>query len=334
VVPTNSPPIYTIALGPKSDQASLEKLATDSKGNYHLSPNPFDLATIYFEIAQETGTITRIVATDIVQFNTDTSARSAPLNAPTGVQSKRTAGKIPTGTTEIRLAVTWLEDTSYVTGTPTANNQFSLKVFQNGRELPLPTPDIRGNYLTFELNAPEAGIYVVETSYLGTGSFQPTVALLDYGTDASPKIVFDVERNAKRGQPVTLSASLNGVDGKSLPDVTFTGSISAPAIAAADAYQTTDADLMRFYATDGEASEDLSPEDVQSLSKRIATYGALPTIRHDFTAIGTQSGAHQDHYSFTPQVPGVYLLRLQADYHGGTPDGHFTQSRIVTLNVT
>jgi hypothetical protein len=332
--PAHCPRLYTIALGPYSDQNLLKDLANKTGGNYHLSPDVFDLASIYFNIALETGTVTRLVTNDIVGFNTAKAANLAALTAPTGIQTKRNAGLIPAETREIRLAVTWVENTRYVTGTPTANNEFSLKVYQNGKALTLPTPDDRGNYLVFKLKTPEAGLYTVETSYLGTQSFQPTVAMLDYGTDPAAKMVVDLDRDAKVGQPVVLSASMNRADGQALSDVTFTGSISAPAVAATEAYQTTDAELACFYASDGEASADLSQDRAESLSKRIAAYGPLPKIRHDFTALPDQGGSPRSQYSFIPHLPGVYVVRLQADYRGGAPETHFTQSTLVTLKVT
>jgi hypothetical protein len=341
-LPSNCPPVYSIALGPKSDVSTLKKLASDSGGEYHLSPRPLDLASIYFDIASQTGTVSQTVSNEILPFNTSTQLLAMQaVPSLSAVQTLRTGGMVPEAAKQISLAVSWLEESIiYVSGTPTKSNQFSLKLYVNGSLILLDKMEVRDQYLLIPVTSAVAGVFVAEISYLGSGSFQPTVAILDYTKKATSgtNLVVNVNRHSKVGEAVNLSAYLEGIDGNALSDVIFKGTVTAPQAntsTADEAGFATEKEVQMFLQSDGVDNDGMSAKTVEGVKSHLLAQGTAAVARYPFTAIQSQHSQdeHRSTYTFMSHVPGMYVIRLHAECRQGPAETHFSIAKVMTIQV-
>lgn len=341
-LPSHCPPVYSIALGPHSDVSTLKKLANDSGGEYHLSPNAFELASIYFDIAMQTGVVSQTVTNDILPFNTSTQLLvEQAASSLSAVQTLRTGGMVPVAAKQISLAVSWLEESIvYVSGTPTQSNQFSLKLYVNGNLVSLDSMEVRDQYLLIPVTRSVAGAYIAEISYLGSGSFQPTVAILDYAKEATSgtNLVVDVNRHSKVGEVVNLSACLKDADNNALSNVIFKGTVTAPQInllTADEAQAVTDKEVQMFLQSDGVGNDGVSAKTVEGVKSHLLAQSTAAVARYPFTATKSENSQdeHSSTYTFTPHVPGMYVIRLHAECRQGPAETHFSTAKVVTIQV-
>lgn len=328
-------PIYTIALGPNSDTSTLKNLADETNGQYHLSPDVKELESIYIDIALETGTVSSVISNDLLTFSQSQNAQSTNIQRSiSAVQSQRVGGLVPETAEAVTLVMSWTEENiSYTSGTPTNNNQFTLDVYINGSLVPLDSIEVSDQYLNIPITKATAGVCIVDIQYLGESVFEPTVGILDYTRIATSdtNVIVDVNRHVNVGETVNLSAYVEDANNQILPNVTFKGTISAPQ---KTGNSVTDSEIRKLLTSDAVANDEISENELNDIQNRLLEQGPTPKDLYQFTAIQHEdSSKNNGSYTFIPNIPGIYVIRLQAECKDGPVETHFSKAKVVTVQV-
>ncbi|MCT4687760.1 vWA domain-containing protein [Vallitalea sp.] len=161
-------PIYTIALGDRGQCSILQELARKTNGQYHFSPDAFELAEIYNQIAD------------------DASVATTAINQKQQIDSYRFTTLplyVPEGSDHVSLAVNWLDESViYTTGSPGVNQVNILLRDPDGQKIVMPPTFIGNGFVTFHLHDPKPGQWTTgcwcgnmsQNIFRGTvGAFEP-----------------------------------------------------------------------------------------------------------------------------------------------------------------
>jgi len=165
-------PIHTIALGNNGQLSFLQTVANRTGGKYHFSPDAFDLAEIYNQIANDANV-----------------ARTA-INQKQQIQSyyfKTLPLQVPANSDHVSLAVNWLDESiSYTSGTPGKNQVNVLLKDPAGQKVVMPPTFSGKGFVTFHLHDPKPGQWTVgcwcgdiaQNIFKGTvGAFEPNSSI-------------------------------------------------------------------------------------------------------------------------------------------------------------
>lgn len=156
-------PVYTCAMGPASDQALLEQIATATSGRYYFMPTIDDLFEIYNYIRGQ------VTGTGII------------VNESAMASSSRVAAFVDALATEVTFSVAWADTKlRFVPGDPKKANEVSVRLrTPRGRLLHPDASDVRRiegkGYVIFKLQEPLAGQWFVEVSTAGNTHVRYTV---------------------------------------------------------------------------------------------------------------------------------------------------------------
>ncbi|GMQ55668.1 hypothetical protein AN1V17_00600 [Vallitalea sediminicola] len=165
-------PIYTIALGDRGQCDFLQEVARKTNGQYHFSPDAFELAEIYNQIADDAN----VATTAINQKQQIDSYRFTTLPL-----------YVPSGSDHVSLAVNWLDESvTYTTGSPGENQINILLRDPDGQKIVMPPTFIGNGFVTFHLHDPKPGQWTTgcwcgnmkQNVFKGTvGAFEPNSSI-------------------------------------------------------------------------------------------------------------------------------------------------------------
>jgi hypothetical protein len=241
-------PVYSCAMGPSSDQALLEQIATATSGRYYFMPTIDDLFEIYNYIrGQVTGD-------------------SIIANEAAVASSSRVAAFVDALATEATFTVAWADVGLRYVPRPPKRSELTVQLRDpRGRLLNANSSFIRrtvgAGYVAFEVQEPAAGQWYIEVTTGGDSHVRYTAGAfvrsrLTLSAWVAPKA-------PKAGNPLTISAQV--LDGtRVISGHRTSASISGPALGIdklLDRYKSRLADI-RVPKMDG----DQLPPDVAKLN--------------------------------------------------------------------
>ncbi|WP_156413744.1 vWA domain-containing protein [Lacimicrobium alkaliphilum] len=207
-------PVYTIALGNSSGIQTLQSIASQTGGKYYFSPDAFELAAIYNQIANDS----RVAQTSLNQRQQIPSYQFSSLPL-----------QVPANTAHISLGVNWLNSQiDYTAGTPGVNQVSVLLRDPNNQKVALPPTFEGGEFVTFHLHDPLPGQWTVgcwcgqvpNNQFQGTmGGFEPQ--------DSSSLSLHATHLCQHKKAPVNLRAALD-TKGRAVSELQVRAYINSP----------------------------------------------------------------------------------------------------------
>lgn len=213
-------PVYTIALGNSSGTQTLQSIASQTGGKYYFSPDAFELAAIYNQIANDS----RVAQTSLNKRQQIPSYQfsSFPM-------------QVPANTPHISLGVNWLNSQiDYTAGTPGVNQVSVLLRDPNNQKVAPPPTFEGGEFVTFHLHDPIPGQWTVgcwcgqvpDNQFQGTmGGFEPH--------DSSALLLQAENLSQHKSAAVNLKATLD-TKGKAISELQVQAYMDSPLHSIAD----------------------------------------------------------------------------------------------------
>jgi len=216
-------PIYTIALGQSAGIQTLQTIASRTSGKYYYSPDAFELAAIYNQIAN------------------DAHVAQVSLNKRQQLPSYQFSSfplQVAANTSHISLAVNWLNSAiNYTPGTPGVNQMTVMLRDPNNQKVDPPPTFSGGEFVTFHLHDPAPGQWTVgcwcgnvpNNLFQGTmGGFEPT---------STTALAFNAPQSSYgKGDPIVLGARLE-TNGRALSHLHVQAHTDSPSFSTAEILQ-------------------------------------------------------------------------------------------------
>ena len=305
--------VYTIALGNNGQIATMQQIAAQTGGTFHLAPTPFDLIDIYNEIIGQTQ-----VATVVANQKKDVNQNNFWMLPAT----------ISSGQPEATFSVNWTDwSVKYTSDTPTGN-QINVSMQDPSGNTLRPTPFAIGNgYVVFKIANPMAGvwntaIWSAAPGTLGTGggAFDPTINV---------QMAAQAPINAAIGQRVPIIAKIHDADGTLIQSAVISASLEHPSIAPEDAVKKhkSQLDALPRGEIAGEDSDNVRMLTLQTKlgpGERLLPFNNRP--------LEIRKGKDGHHYAeFSPQIKGAHIVRLQATGTDPKTGSNFSRARRISI---
>ena len=187
-------PVYTCAMGPASDQALLQQIATSTAGRYYYMPTIDDLHEIYNYIRGQ------ITGDGII------------VNEAAMASSSRVGGFVERGATELTFSVVWLNSKlRYTTSAPRQSNQIRVRLRDpRGQLLHSYSSYVQltkgENTLVFKIQEPLPGQWYVE---IETGGDAHTRYVVGGFVKSPLRFLYNVNLSTiLAGAPLTINAQV------------------------------------------------------------------------------------------------------------------------------
>lgn len=191
-------PIHTIALGDKGQCSFLQEVSRRTNGKYHFSPDAFELAEIYNQIADDSN----VAVTAVNQKQQIDSYRFTTIPL-----------QVPAGSDHVSLGVNWLDESiTYTEGTPGDKQVNVLLRDPDGKKIDMKPTFLGKGFVTFHLHDPKPGQWttgcwcgnIPQNIFRGTvGAFEPnsniTFDCKVNGNDIRCGDYLNIESNLKTG---------------------------------------------------------------------------------------------------------------------------------------
>lgn len=210
-LPSNLP-IYSCAMGPSSDQSTLEQLATSTDGRYYYMPTIDDLFEIYNYIrGQVTG--------DGVIVNESAMASRSSVR-----------GYVEACAEAVTFSVAWHNpDLRYESGPASNQRQISVRLrTPEGRWLPYDATEVSRTvgkgYVVFRIEDPQPGIWTVEVS---TARRDHTPYTVGGFVKSDLALDLDIPSNLSLGQFASFKTAVTA-SGQPIDDFKVSGKVLVP----------------------------------------------------------------------------------------------------------
>ena len=283
-------PIYTIALGNNGQVKTLQTIAEDSGGDFHLSPTPFDLSDIYNSIVHSTGIAALLKSQQHI----------IPQN-----QFKTTNVVYSSGAQQATFAVTWSNKTIvYTPNTPTGE-QINVALRGPNGNVPATATAVGSGFVVFKVPNPTPGDYTAAAWYSGTQQLHCTIGLFD------PHLDLNLAASASQaivptGTAVHISTAVDEA-GTALEDAKISVALESPTISHHEAAEQHQEALARH-----KGDSDENSLNVQMLKLQMERGPHNPLIPYESKTL-VQGASNTSSMSFTPQVKGTHIVRVTAE---------------------
>lgn len=189
-------PIYTCAMGPRSDINLLKYIAQETKGEYYYCPTPFNVRAIYIDMLQQYNHI------EVVINETTTIAKADYYHTPWYYTNNN-----------LTFVVFWDDpNLKYVDNVynPKSDEIGIALIAQPFDDEPLKPLVIEEGYVIFQVDYTSVKLYCVEIiNGSRTKSVDVTVGILEYIEDASKAIRLNVNALNKDSKDASNSLAYN-----------------------------------------------------------------------------------------------------------------------------
>lgn len=316
--PLNSLPplqVYTIALGNNGQIQTLQQIASQTGGTFHLAPTPFDLADIYNEIIGQTQ-VANVIANQ---------KQTVPQN-----NFWTLSATVASGTPEATFSISWTDwSVKYTSGTPTGSEiNVSLRD-PNGNTIK-PTPFATGNgFVVFKIQSPAAGIWQAAIWSSAAGTLGTTGGAFDPHLDVNMQV--HAPMNAVIGQSIPITATIAGSDGKPITTSRVSARLEIPTISPEDAVTRHRKDLDEL-ARNHDFQEEVS-DNVLMLSLQTQRGPGNPLIPYQTIPLDIEKseagGEHKT--SIAPKTKGAHIVRLEATGVDPSTNQSFSLTRRISM---
>lgn len=291
-----SPPIYTIALGPNGQQATLQAIATKTGGWYNYAPNVLQLAAIYNAIINQSKVASLV-------------ANQQPTVAPFKFVS--TPGVIPSGATQASFALNW-DDASvaYTPNTPVGNQVNVILTDPSGNQVNAQPTATGPGFVVFKIPNPVNGTYSATAWYSGSSALTYTAGIFDNNSSITLALAAPREVLAA-GSPLEAEVLLADGD-EPLDGARLSLSLESPLVTLDEALYTHAGRLNAVAIGDDVAQEHAPVARLIRLQQQSGE-DLMPRQDRPLTAAGAGSGVYRIQ---VPKVEKAGSHTLHVTAHG------------------
>lgn len=245
-LPSGCPPVYSCAMGPRSDQGLMQNIATQSNGKYYYAPYVYDMMKIYNEIRAQTPDAA-LIANDY---------KNATPN-----DFLLIPGTVAQGNDLGQFSVVWSDPSiPFVNGHPGVNQIGVTLVDPSGTTL-TPMPTLQGpGYVVFNIPNPAVGQWYIQIEYGGQKPQGLTGGAFEYspGGNAAPIAMTAVApASVRAGSPIEFSVALED-DGAPITGQAIRTTVTRPRFSVRKAAAMYAPLLKDIVLPEGEPDDDLA----------------------------------------------------------------------------
>ena len=229
VVSSTTPPVYSCAMGPHSDQKLLQQIASTTNAVYYYMPYPFNMMQIYNQI-RAIQPRTRAVQNYMAAMTTSQQSLLLPASI--------------TSTSELQqVGVVW-SDSTYVysnNSSPTGNQLYIVLYQPNGQIYPAAPTRQGAGYVVFDVPNPQVGTWNVYVQYAGSvNALYVTTGVFEFTPAGASEIRLAVDAPAvlAAGSALNVKARLLHEDEEPVTIQTITAEVVAPVLSIKNALAT------------------------------------------------------------------------------------------------
>jgi len=200
-LPAGTPPVYSCAMGPASDQSLMTSIATTSGGTYYYAPYVYNMMQIYNEIRAQNPN-SELVANDYKNAEPYDS-----LLIPATISAGNDLGQ---------FSVVWSDaNIPFVNGQP-GLNQISVTLVNPSGVVLTPLPTLQGGgYVVFNIPNPPTGQWYIQVEYGGSQPQGLTGGAFEFspsGNAAQITMKAKAPTSVKAGTPIPYTVNLEDDD--------------------------------------------------------------------------------------------------------------------------
>jgi hypothetical protein len=323
-LPPGTPPVYSCAMGPNSDQNLMNQIATQSNGKYYYAPYVYDMMTIYNQIRAQTPQ---------AQLLANGYKNAAPFDyllIPATVSAGNDIGQ---------FSVVWSDASiQFVNGQP-GLNQISVTLVTPTGQTITPAPTLQGGgYVVFNIPNPEIGQWYIQIMYGGTQPQGLTGGAFEYapsGNAAPIRMSVDAPVKVKAGSPINFSISLED-DGMAIANQQIRTVVTKPKISTSNALKTYSYLLKNVALPQHISDTIIGSPDVAKLEVLYRSYlpvtDLLPHIKYGTTLLQGKDGKYSGTINDTVEA-GTYNLQLEVTGFSKKSSTPFSRNQLVSVFV-
>jgi von Willebrand factor type A domain len=309
-----SMPVYTIALGNNGQIQTLQQIASQTGGTFHLAPTPFDLADIYNEIIGQTQ-----VATVVANQKQQVSQNRFWI----------LPGTVAQGAPEATFSISWTNwAVTYTSNTPVGNQVNVTLQNPSGSTVPATPIAIGNGFAVFKIQNPAAGQWQVAIWTSAGGTLGTSCGIFDPQLNVQAEV--QTPTTAVVGQPVPMTMRVREADGSVLSNVRITASLEAPSMNPEDAVARHRADLDAV-APAGAADISDNARMLELQMQRGPDDLLLPYNYSPLQTVNQGNGVHR--LEFTPGCSGGHIVRLNINGQTSDRKRDFSLARRISVWV-
>jgi hypothetical protein len=322
-LPAGTPPIYSCAMGPNSDQDLMQQIATQSQGHYYYAPYVFDMMTIYNQIrAQKPGS----------QLLANAYKNASPydfLLIPATISVGNDLGQ---------FSVVWSDASiQYVNGQPGAN-QISVTLVTPAGQTITPAPTLQGGgYVVFNIPNPAVGLWHIQIEYGGTQPQGLTGGAFEYSPsqNAAPiTLKVDAPTRTKAGQPVHFSVSLQD-DSTSIMDQRIVAMVTKPKLSVKNALNAY-SHLLKGITLPKDASDSINNPDIAKLDilhkAQLPSLDILPSVKSGSILVQREDATYFGVIYDTVEA-GTYNIQLEVTGYSKKSGSPYSRCKLISILV-
>lgn len=322
-LPSGTPPIYSCAMGPASDQNLMQQIAQQSQGHYYYAPYVFDMMTIYNQIRAQTPS-SQLLANAYKNANPYDF-----LLIPATISIGNDLGQ---------FSVVWSDASiQYVNGQP-GTNQISVTLVTPSGQTITPAPSLQGGgYVVFNIPNPAAGQWYIQIEYGGTQPQGLTGGAFEFSpsNSAAPiTLAVDAPTTAKTGQPIHFSVSLQD-DSNAIMDQRVVATLTKPKISVKNALNAY-SHLLKGIALPKNVSDSISNPEMAKLDilHRMLQPGTniLPSVKSGSVLVQGDNAKYLGAINDTSEA-GTYNLQLEVTGYSKKSGSPYSRCKLVSILV-
>jgi len=237
-LPAGTPPVYSCAMGPSSDQNLMQQIATQSGGQYYYAPYVYNMMQIYNQIRAQTP------SAQLLANGYKVAQAYDYLMIPATVSAGNDVGQ---------FSVVWSDPNYKFTNGQPGLNQLSVTLVTPAGVVITPMPTLQGGaYVVFNIPNPAVGQWYIQIMYGGTTPQGLTGGAFEYapsGNAAPLQLTVDAPAVVRKGEPITYHAHLTD-NGKPITGQHLHAVITRPKFSQQSALKTYAAQLKTIKLSD------------------------------------------------------------------------------------
>lgn len=315
-------PVYSCAMGPKSDQNLMQQIAENTNGKYYYAPYISDMMKIYNDIHGQVPQ-TQVLKNDLSQVGQDYYAY-----IPVTVGEGQELGQ---------FTVVWSSTSVKYTSsnTPTGSEVSITLVNPEGKTLRQQPAIVGEGYVIFNVPTPQPGEWHVQIMYAtGPKQLDLTTGVFERGVETGVDLTLDAPTTVKAGEPLHVKAHVTD-DGAPVTGVVPTAEVASPVIGVDRAIEHHRDALDTVGLSEVEpTAESKEAEDRARLGvlrqRYLPRMDILPTRYRIHTLT-----AQDDHYTVPVDTTekGSYTVTVNVSGHSPHSDTPFERTELLSVRV-
>jgi len=262
-------PIFACAMGPRSDQRMLQRMAAKSvNGQYYYAPKPAEMGKIYNQIKGNEPNLHGVT----------NQLKEMPPNDYLLIP-----GVISANNKRAQFSVTWTDtNLVYTSGNPSSTKISITLVDPQGNTSSLVPEYIGEGYVVYNLINPQAGRWSAQVLYSDVNKHLPvTVGVFEYPENPNTAIRLETNlaKTMKKGEKLQLEATLKHGKEK-IPNANVSFEITRPKISVENALKKYKNQYQNVTIKADSTSE--TPKDIEKLcmlrAQKLPEYDILPNV--------------------------------------------------------